>query len=210
MCNPLTVNVNTATSPRINLLESIQFKIGQTEIVPSPHCKSLGVIFDKNFSMQSQISAVCRSTHFHLRNIGTIRPLITESAAAQLVHSLVSSRLDYCNALLYGIPSSQLYRLQRIQNIAARIVTCTPKYAHITPVLKNLHWLPIEARIVFKILLLTYRCLNGMAPTYLCELITPYSPNRSLRSGSHHLLKIPRYKLETYGKRSFSVCAPSL
>ena len=111
-------------------------------------------------AMDTQIKSVARSTLYHIRNISAIRPLLPESAAAQLVHSLVTSRLDYCNSLLYGVPECKHKELQRIQNIAARVVKlmrCSPG-SRMTPVLKSLHWLPIKSRIIFKILLLTYKC----------------------------------------------------
>ena len=109
----------------------------------------LGAMFDNNQKMDIHISSVCRATHFHLRNIGAIRSHLTDSATASLVHSLVTSRLDYCNSLLYGLPDNQLNRLQRLQNIAARIVTRSPKHDHITPVLKELQGLPVRMRVLF-------------------------------------------------------------
>ncbi len=126
--------------------------------------------------------SICRSTHFHLRNIGTIRSLLTDTAAAQLIHALVTSRLDYCNSLLYGLPGTQKDRLQRVQNIAIRIVCRAPKQSHVTDLMEEAHWLPIDQRITFKILLLTYRALNDLAPEYLRELVIPYCPERDLRS----------------------------
>lgn len=181
--------------------------IGKSVVQSSDSCRNLGVMFDRHLTLNSHISAVCRNTLFYLRKIGSIRSLLTDTAAAQLVHALVSSRLDYCNSLLYGMHDSQLKRLQRVQNVAARIVSRVDKQAHITPVLYSLHWLPIKFRIVFKILLLTYRCLNGTAPAYLTELIKPYIPTRSLRSASQHLLVIPKTKLCSYGNRSFAYAA---
>lgn len=139
--------------------------------------------------------------------IGAILHLITQEAAAQLVHSLVTSRLDYCNSLLYGLPDSLLSRLQRVQNVAARIVTRANKFSHMKPILRDLHWLPVKYRLVFKILLLTFRALNGSAPAYLTELVTPYQQSRSLRSGSQMLLAIPKTRLKTYGQRSFAHAA---
>lgn len=181
--------------------------IGQSTVEPSASCRNLGVVFDKNLLLSSHVSAVCRNTLYYLRKIGSIRALLTEAAASQLVHSLVSTRLDYCNSLLYGLPDCQVKRLQRVQNVAARIVSRTERSAHISPVLYNLHWLPIRYRIIFKVLLLTYRCLKGTAPVYLSELVIPYIPKRSLRSSNQGLLVVPKTRLATYGQRSFAYAA---
>ena len=111
---------------------------------------------------------------------------------------------------MYGLPHNQLQLLQRAQNTAARIVTRSKKIHHITPVLQQLHWLPVSYRIDFKIIVTTYKVLNGLAPHYLSSLIKPYSSTRSLRSSTKHLLIIPKWKLSTFGRRSFSVAAPEL
>ena len=179
------------TSPHAKIDQDIHFSIGQSSISPSESCKSLGVMFDSHINMERQIQNICRSAYFQLRSIGSVRHLLPDAAAAQLVHALITSRLDYCNSLLYGIPDSKMKRLQRLQNIAAHIVARCPKSAHITPVLHDLHWLPVKMRILFKILLLTYRCVHGTAPVYLSELIVPYRQNRSLRSSSKFLLSVP-------------------
>ena len=105
------------TSPYSKFTKDVQISIGQHNIAPSSSCKSLEVMLDEHFSMDTQISSICRSTHFHIRNIGAIRDLLPTAAAAQLVHSLVTSRLDYCNALLLGIPAYKIQRLQRMHNI---------------------------------------------------------------------------------------------
>lgn len=197
------------TSPRAVVSSDLHITIGNTNVSPDTKCKSLGVMLDAHLSMEAQVNSVCRSMNYHLRNIRKIRPLITQPIAAQLVHSLISSRLDYCNSLLYGIPDSLLSRLQRVQNTAARIVSRCPRASHITPVLEELHWLPVRARIQFKILLLTYKCVHGLAPQYLCELITPYSNVRSLRSNTQLLLNVPKSRLRTSGDRAFCVAAPT-
>ena len=126
------------------------------------------------------------------------------------VISLVTSRFDYCNGLLCGIPEELIRKLQRVQNNAARVITLTKKHDHITPVLKDLHWLPVRKRIEFKILLLAYKCLQGTAPSYLRELLKEYVPPRTLRSTSKNLLCEPRNNMKTYDDRSFSACAPKL
>ena len=124
---------------------------------------------------------------------------LSSQTVEKLVHVLVSSKLDYCNSLLYGLPKEALDKLQHIQNVAARIDTHTRKCDHITQVLCQLHWLPIEECIVFKILLLTFKCLNALAPPYLCDLKTKYMPRRNLRSINGHRLVDVGYKLTGYG-----------
>ena len=116
-----------------------------------------------------QISKICKSSHYHLRNIGKIRKYLDESSTETLIHAFVTSKLDYCNALLNGLPKYQINRLQLVLNTAARVVTHTRKFEHITPVLIGLHWLPVSYRITFKILLLTYKALNNLAPSYLSD-----------------------------------------
>ncbi len=147
---------------------------------------------------------IVKTCYFHLRNIGNIRNLLSETSAATLMRSLVLSRLDYCNSLLAGVSAEQIHRLQRIQNTAARIATRSPKDCHVTPLLKNLHWLPVHKRIDFKVLVLTYQCVKGTAPEYLCDLVTEYHPTRSLRSSSQCQLVVPPSKMKTFGDRSFA------
>ena len=96
------------------------------------------------------------------------------------------------NALLFGLPQSQIDRLQRIQNSAARIVTLSRKACHITPVLRELHWLPVKFRIIYKMLLFVYKSIHGLAPAYIDDLLQPYNPTRSLRSSSMNLFREPR------------------
>ena len=133
------------------------------EINRSAKATNIGVIYDTSMSMENHIMAVCKAAFYHLRNMSRIRKYLSSQTAEMLVHAFVSARLDYCNSLLYGLPKELLKKLQHVQNFAARIVTHTRKCDHITPVLCQLHWLPIEERIVFKILSLTFKCFNGLA-----------------------------------------------
>ena len=137
------------------------------------------------------------------------RKYIDRSSTEQIVHSFVTSRLDMGNSLLFGLPDKQLSRLQRIQNTATRVVTLTKKHSHITPVLLDLHWLPISSRIIFKLMLMVFNALNGKAPAYILDMLNIYKPSRNLRSGSKYLLQEPKCH-RTWGDRSFSVAAPRL
>ena len=129
-----------------------------------------------------------------------------------VLHAFVTSRIDYCNGLLYGLPDCEIAKLQRVQNAAARLLMSSKKYDHITPILINLHWLPVRYRINFKILFLTFKALCGMAPSYIIYLIhTKTNTRYFLRSNEGVLLKHPSGKMKkSFGDRSFSMAAPTL
>ena len=152
----------------------------------------------------------CSSAFYHLHHISRICDVLDIKTAATVVQALVISCLDYCNSLLYGLPSTLINRLQRVQNAAARVVARAGGWEHITPVLFRLHWLPVQYRITFKILLLTYCALHGLAPSYLTALLVPHWPSQALRSGQQHLLHVPQTRLLTFGDRSFAFAAPKL
>ena len=179
-------------------------------IEASSSARNIGVIFDSHVNLEKHVTNTCKMAFYHLRNIARIRNCLSEDDAEILVHAFISSRLDFCNALLYGLPKSVIDRLQYVQNCAARLVTRTRSSEHITPVLRRLHWLPVRQRITYKILLLTYKALNGMAPRYIADLLQPYTPTRQLRSSSKNLLVTPKSNLKFYGDRSFQVAAPRL
>ncbi len=176
---------------------------------PSSTVKNLGVILDSNLSFENHISHVTKTAFFHLRNISKLRNMLSVSDAEKLVHAFMTSRLDYCNALLGGCPASSINKLQIVQNAAARVLTRSRKYDHITLILQSLHWLPIKFCISYKILLLTYKALNGSAPAYLTNLLSRYNPIRSLRSQNSGLLVVPRIAKSTKGGRTFSYLAPN-
>ncbi len=161
------------------LQHDFTIQLGSSTITPSTSFRNLGVIFDD----QLTIAKTAQSSRFALHNIRKTRPFLTEHAAQLLVQALVFSRLDYCNALLAGLPSNTIKPLQMVQNAAARLVFNEPKRAHVTLFI-SLHWLLVAARIKFKTLMLAYRTTTGSAPAYFHSLLQIYIPSRSLRSAS--------------------------
>ena len=185
-------------------------KVDDTQIEPSLKVKNLGVIFDQFLTMDDHITTVCKASYFHLKNIRSLKPYLSREALLTVTHSFITARIDYCNGLLYGITEHNINRLQRIQNCAARLITNTKKYDHITPVLYTLHWLPIRQRVQYKILLLTYKAIKGLAPAYICELISLKTSSRTLRSSDQLTLNTPVARLKSYGDSSFSVAGPMM
>src|SRR4029434_2402386 len=180
--------------------------------IPTPNTsiKNLGVSINQDLLLDSHIKQISKTSFFHLRNIAKITRFLSLQDAENLIPAFITSRLDYCNAFLSGCSNNSIKSLQLIQNVAAHTHTKTKKYEHISPVLASLHWLPVKSGIDFKVLLLTYKALNGLAPNYLKELVVPYWPPRSLHSQSAGLLVIPRISKSTIGGRAFSYRVPLL
>ncbi|XP_072530520.1 uncharacterized protein, partial [Salminus brasiliensis] len=178
-------------------------------VTPSTEARSLGVMMDDQLSFSSHIANVTRSCRFLLYNIRRIRPFLSREATQVLVQSLVTSRLDYCNSLLAGLPLRTIRPLQLIQNATARVVFNVPKFNHVTPLLRSLHWLPVAARIRFKTLTLAYKAKNGPAPPYLMAMVKSRSAPRALRASSTARLDPPSLKIRgRQASRLFSVLAP--
>jgi len=202
--------VYIASPHYIKSISTPGIQVGDSIIDPSEKVKNLGVIFDQCFNMESHIMTVCRSSYFHLKNIRSLNPFLQPEALVTVTHAFITSRIDYCNSLLYGISQYNINRLQRIQNCAARIITNTKKYDHITPVLQKLHWLPVTQRINFKLLLLIYKAIIKEAPDYICKLIEIKTSQRALRLSDDILLEVPVSRLKNFGDASFGVAGPRL
>ena len=183
--------------------------IGESKISPASHVRNFGVEMASHLSMSHQVSAICKSCNFHLYRLSSIRCYLTVEATIKAVQALITSRLDYCNSLLTTITSAQVNQLQKMQNKAARLVTRTPRLHHITPVLKQLHCLPLECRIQFKVIVMVFKCLHNEAPSYLCDLLQPRKVDSRLRSDSAIRLYQPIAR-KSVGERAFSVTAPKL
>ncbi|XP_076841983.1 uncharacterized protein LOC143486075 [Brachyhypopomus gauderio] len=191
--------------------QNLTLDIDGHSVTPSPLVRNLGIYMDPTLSFKSHINHVVKTSFFHLRNIARLRSTLPTSAAETLVHAFITSRLDYCNSILYGLPSSVLQKPQYVQNSAARLLTGSPSRQHITPVLRQLHWLPIKQRIHFKILLFTYKALNNLAPSYLSDLLHRHAPTRKLRSADANLLTpTTSTKHRSIGDRAFAIAAPTL
>ena len=184
--------------------------VGNSSVSVKSSARNLGVIFDDSLSMDLQVKSMCKGMYYHLYNISKIRKCLTREATERLIHALISSRLDMCNSLLCGLPGVLLNKLQSVQNSAARLIACVRKFHHITPILIQLHWLPVKQRIEYKILLLTYCALNNLAPVYLRDLLCYYEPSRTLRSSNQRLLVEPKFRLSSCGSRAFVYVAPRL
>lgn len=184
---------------------------------PSNTAKNLGVMFDSEMSLSQHISSLCRSCFLHIRDLRRIRRFVNKKTLTTLANALVVSRLDYCNSLFASLTKKELNRLQRVQNTLCRVVTRSSRYSSITPHLKTLHWLPVEFRVKFKTLLLTYKTLHSGSPLYLQNLLHPYVSSRTTRMSNPNikLLATPYYdsKIHTSKaqlEKSFSYQAPRL
>ena len=160
--------------------------------------------------LDKQVTLTCKSAWYNLYQLSKIRKYLSHEQLQSVIQAFVVSKLDQNNALLIGSPKQLTSKLQSIQNAAAKLICGIKRYDHVKAPLQKLHWLPVEFRIKFKILLLCYKCMYDNGPAYLKELLIPYVPSRSLRSSSTNQLTIPKTALKRYGDRAFSVAGPVL
>ena len=152
-----------------NLFGNISLSFGSSVVQPVKKVKNLGCWLDNTLSMDTHTQAIVRLCYFQLRKIQHIRQYISDGALRTIIHSLVISKLDYGNTLLAGAPKTVTNKLQRVQHMAARVVAGLRKRDNITDTMCRLHWLPVTDRIQFKVLLLTFKALNNLAPEYISD-----------------------------------------
>ena len=191
-------------------IESVAL-LGDT-VVFQPTVNDLGVTIDGPLTMREHVQRICRASYYQLRQLRVVRNSLSTDVCVMLVHAFVSSRLDYCNSLLAGVSDELVNRLQSVLRSAARLVLRKRKFDPISIDLRErLHWLPIRQRIQYKLGLLVYKCLHGLAPSYLSDMLTlvsadPYSCR--LRSAAHGDLTVPWTRTVRLGPRSFAVSGP--
>jgi len=177
-------------------------------VLPSAKVCDLGIFI----TMWSHVTRTVSGCYAVLRQLHSIRRSVPDSEFQTLIVALVMPRLDYGNATLAGLPVFQHRRLQSVLNAAARLVYRSPRYEHITPLLRDLHWLRSPEHTNFKLAVLVYRCLHGLASRYLSDYFqhVAYSNRRRLRSSSSSLLLIRRKRPITVGDRAFPVAGSRL
>lgn len=190
--------------------ESVSLRVGDNYVNTKSVVRNLGVYMDCHLSMDSHVNYLCKTTMYHIRQVGLLRKYLDKLATEKLIHAVISSRLDYANSLLLGVSSNNLSRLQTIQNTAARIVLRANRHSHITPLLNELHWLPVKQRVNYKLLLLAFRGFKLGTPAYLSNALHPATRIRSSRSRYLFQLNVPASRTRTFGDRTFHHAAPCL
>ena len=192
------------------LLDEVNvIRIGDDTVTAATTVRNRGVHFDHRMDMNSHISHVISACSYHLRNINHISRCLPTTTNERVINALITSRIDYCNSLLYNTSANNISRLQRMHSAAARLILCRPRTDKATPLLRKLHWLPVTHRIQYKMLRLCYKITHRHVPSYIRDLLPSYQPTRCLRSSTSNSLVVPR----THGKAgdaAFAVAAPRL
>jgi hypothetical protein len=184
------------------------------DVLPKNTVKNLGVIFDSKLSFIDHFNSIVKTCNFHMRRLSSIIKYLDKASATTLMHAFITSRIDYCNSLFINLPNKYLKRLQTLLNRAARLIFNLPPFTRTSSYLYELHWLPIKARLEFKVCLLVYKALSSNQPAYIRELLTSYTPqcNMILRAADNpHLLVVPRLdKRSKFASRALSYAGPKL
>jgi hypothetical protein len=209
----LIVQTKNNFSP--HTIEAIQLDSGMEPTETSKIVKSLGVLFNEHLTFEEHVNNIIKCANVHLRNLRVIASKLDYELKRQLIHCLIFSKLDYCNGLLYDLPDCLIRKLQKVQNSCARLLfgrDVIGKWGHVTPFLKEAHFLPIRQRIEYKIALMSFKCINNMAPDYLTKCIkVKGQPTKCLRTEEDYFLletpSVPNYRRT---ERCFSFCGPAV
>ena len=190
-------------------------RVGEDRVDRTAKVKLLGVWLDEHLSYEHHILQKCKNAMLSIYKIRNLRRYLSLEACQVLIHSLVFSHLDYCNSLLFGLPESVICKIQRVQNIAVKLVLNLGKSESPRLAMFRLHWLPIRYRLDFKIALLMYKCYKGKTPKYLYELLdieqrTELSRRLRSHQANNVLYRIPFTRAKTFADRSFSVAGPKI
>jgi ribonuclease P/MRP protein subunit RPP40 len=218
MCSNRLQNVDKTdfiwctTSRRLSQLPTAPLSLGGCDIVPSSSVRDLGVFIDADLTMHQHVNVIVSRCFAALRQLRAVRRYVSASVMQSLVTSLILTRLDYCNSVLFGLPAIQIRRLQAVQNAAARLVFGIRRSEHISDALISLHWLRVTERIRFKIAVMVYKSLHGSLPRYMTAFApcSSVSGRSGLRSAALHRLLVPRCRLSTVGARSFQVAGANV
>ena len=208
MNNSKTEVIIYGTSQQLQKTNIDHLHVGGVKVECVTSVRDLGVWMQNNLSFETHIKKKCQIARHQLHNIKSIRAYLSQSDTETLVHGLVNSHLDFCNGLFSNAPQYLINKFQKIQNRAARIIVNAPYDMSAIPIMKQLHWLPVQSRIKFKILVIVFKCLHGTAPAYLKDLIIVKSAScYSLRSSGSKTLVVPRTATKLCD-RSFRVVGP--
>ena len=166
--------------------------------------RNLGVTFDSGNTFASHITKVCCACNNHLKDFRCIHKFFSVETSALLANSMISSRIDYCNSLLYGVNKYNMAKLKKVQNALCRIVFSLDKRSHVTSYLQKLHCLPISYRILFKYNLITFKAIKFSQPTYLSSLIK----TSSLTHRNQLSLSLVHPK-KAIGRQGFEMASPT-
>ena len=191
------------TKYNISLAGELEMKIGNDGITNSMKAKNQGVHFNANLKGTIHTNKLSSSVFLTICDIAKIRSMLDTDSTKILGQALIISKLDYYNSFLQGIPKYNIDKIQRLQNMASRLICNLHKHDHITPYLNLLHWLKIDYRIQYKVAALVYKCVDGLATLYLSELIDT-SHNRQLRSASLNKLPVARANTALVHNSSFT------
>ena len=181
--------------------------VGNQCIRFSKTVKNVGVWLDEKMKLEVHVNKIVSHCFKLLKDIGRIRNVISAKHTEMLVHAVISSRLDNCNSLFFNMGKSNTYKLQKVQNAAARLVARKRKRESISAVRKDLHWLDVESRVMFKLLLLVYKCINGVCSANLTKKLK----YKKYNCRPEDYLKLETTKVSTkYGRRTFGYAGPRL